>query len=232
MNCQKIDELLAAYSIAALDGGAMRDVQQHLSTCRRHDEALGELQAVSERLPLATEERGASPELRARLLSAFDDEVAAQRTPVSEPQRREPARIVPFVRRPAFARLAAAAMFVALIGLVAWNVALQTGDGGGDGWTVSASLTGTGVSGHLWYLDRQQLAVVKMDEMPPLSSGRVYQAWGIYNSGPVSLGVLPDEHTVAINANLTDASTFAITEEPAGGSDKPTSDPLAVAQLD
>ena len=61
--------------------------------------------------------------------------------------------------------------------------------------------------------------------MPPLESGRVYQAWGIYDGKPVSLGVLPHEaHMVAIEADLAGASTFAITEEPPGGSDQPTSD--------
>jgi anti-sigma-K factor RskA len=144
---------------------------------------------------------------------------------------RPSARIAPFVRRPAFAWLAAAALFLAVIGLATWNAVLQTG-GTDNGWTVRAALSGTGVSGRLVYLDREQVALLMMDDMPALSSGRVYQAWGIYGGKPVSLGVLPEQHAVAISANLSGASTFAITEEPAGGSDQPTSQPLAVAQLD
>ncbi len=231
MNCEEISELLAAYAIAALDDGSMRAVQRHMAGCRKHDVALGELQAVAERLPLAVEEQTPPPELRSRLLRAFDQEAAAQRPSAVEQTARPSTGIVPFVRRPAFAWLAAAAMFVALVGLVAWNVVLQTGGSNDEGWTVSARLSGAGVTGHFWYLDRQQLAVVKMNEMPPLESGRVYQAWGIYDGNAVSLGVLPDEHTVAINADLAGASTFAITEEPAGGSDQPTGDPLATANL-
>jgi anti-sigma-K factor RskA len=229
MNCEEINELLAAYAVDALDGNEARDVRDHLSTCRKHDAALADFESVVSSLPVSVEEREPAPELRARLLGAFDDEVAGQRAPARD---REPARVVPFARRPAFAWLAAAALFLAVVGLTTWNVVLQTNDNGSDeGWTVSAQLAGSGVSGHFWYLDRQQLAVVKMDEMPPLESGRVYQAWGIYDGQPVSLGVMPHETTVAMKADLGGASTFAITEEPTGGSEQPTSDPIATADI-
>jgi anti-sigma-K factor RskA len=116
-----------------------------------------------------------------------------------------------------------------VVALTTWNVVLQTSDD--DAWTVSADLTGTNVDGHLWYSDGLQLAVVSMDEMPAADRGRVYQAWGIYDGRPVSLGVMPDEDTIAMKADLAGASTFAITEEPEGGSPQPTGDPVAVAEL-
>jgi anti-sigma-K factor RskA len=37
---------------------------------------------------------------------------------------------------------------------------------------------------------------------------------------------------VAIEADLAGASTFAITDEPTGGSEQPTGAPLATANLD
>ncbi len=229
MNCEEINGLLAAYAVDALEAEDAREVRDHVSTCRKHDEALADYQGVVLSLPASAEEREPAPELRARLLQAFDEELAAQRVPLRD---REPARVVPFARRPAFAWLAAAALFLAVVGLGTWNVVLQTNDNGSDeGWTVSAQLAGTGVSGHLWYLDRQQLAVVTMDEMPPLESGRVYQAWGIYDGKLVSLGVMPHETTIAMKADLGGASTFAITEEPSGGSEQPTSPILATANL-
>lgn len=228
MNCEEISELLAAYAVDALDQDEAREVRAHLVTCRRHDAALAEFQSVVSSLPVSVEEHAPAPELRARLLQAFDEEVTVQRSA----RTREPARVVPFVRQPAFAWLAAAALVVAVVALTTWNVVLQTNDNGSEeGWTVSAQIAGSGVSGHFWYLDRQQLAVVSMDEMPPLESGRVYQAWGIYDGKSVSLGVMPHETTVAMKANLGGASTFAITEEPAGGSDQPTSAPIATADI-
>jgi anti-sigma-K factor RskA len=74
---------------------------------------------------------------------------------------------------------------------------------------------------------------MSMNEMPSVEAGHVYQAWGIWKGkDPVSLGVIPDEHTVAISVDLKGAAMFAVTEEPAGGSDQPTTAPMAVAQLD
>lgn len=64
---------------------------------------------------------------------------------------------------------------------------------------------------------------------PP--AGRAYQAWGIFEDGPLSLGVVWATGAIAFRADLTDASAVAITEEPAGGSPQPTSDPLVVAEL-
>jgi len=229
MNCEEINELLAAYAVDALDRSDTRTIGDHLSTCRKHDETLAGLTSAVWSLPALAEERDPSPELRARLLGAFDAEVAAQA--VTTPPRaipREPAT-VPFVRRSAFAWLAAAALFLVVVGLTTWNVVLQTSDE--DAWTVSADLTGANIDGHLWYSDGLQLAVLSMEEMPAADSGRVYQAWGIYDGRPVSLGVMPHEDTIAMKADLAGASTFAITEEPAGGSPQPTGDPVAVAEL-
>ena len=228
MNCDEINELLAAYALDVLDATEARDVGEHLSTCRKHDEELAEFAVVAGSLSLAVEERAPPPELRTRLLGAFDDETSPSRGASVQ----EPRQVVPFVRRQSFAWLAAAALFVAVIGLTTWNVVLQTSDSeSGGGWTVSSDLTGTGVDGHFWYLDKQQLAVVSMDEMPALQAGHVYQAWGIYDGQPVSLGVMPHETTIAMKADLKGASTFAITEEPEGGSELPSGEPLAVADL-
>jgi anti-sigma-K factor RskA len=228
MNCDDIRELLPAFALGAIPERDAGDVRAHLATCRQHDAELAEFESVAASLPLAAEEREPTPELRQRLLSAFDAELnRTQAAPTSEP-----ARIVPFVRRQSLGWLAAASLFVAVIGLGIWNVMLQTNDeGSGSGWTVSADLTGAGVDGHFWYLERRQLAVVSMDEMPELPAGRVFQAWGIYDGEPVSLGVMPHETTVAMKADLTGATMFAITEEPEGGSDQPTSDPVASVEL-
>ena len=226
MNCEELNELLAAYAVDALDGAEERAVRDHIATCRKHDEALAELQSVVSSLPAAAEQQAPAAHLRSRLLRAFDIEAAAQR---SEPQR-ERARILPFVRRPAFAWLSAAALFLAIAGLTTWNIVLQTSSDD-EGWTVSASLTGAGVDGHFWYMPEKQMAVVMMDQMPALESGRAFQAWAVYDGNAVSLGVMPHESMVAMHANLAGANMFAITEEPVNGSQQPTSPILATAKL-
>ena len=67
--------------------------------------------------------------------------------------------------------------------------------------------------------------------MSALPAGRAYQLWGISRDAgqslPVSLGVLgPDPGTSAFHASASD-TTYAITDEPAGGSQAPTTPVLA-----
>jgi anti-sigma-K factor RskA len=88
------------------------------------------------------------------------------------------------------------------------------------------------MAGHFWYSDDLKIAVVTMEGLPSLAADRDYQAWSIDNDVPVSLGVLPDVETVAINADLSEADAFAITEEPAGGSEAPSAAPVASAVID
>jgi anti-sigma-K factor RskA len=222
MSCDEIDALLAAYSLSALSPGEAEEVRRHLAGCRRHDEELAGLQAIAERLPLAAGEHEPTAGLRSRVLRAFDAEVAAREPPRAGVRWQYPAR-------PAMAYLALAAVLVlAVIGLAAWNVVLQL-DRDGDA-TVVAALVGTIGGGEVVYLPGEQVAIVKLD-LPALPSGRAYQAWRLDDAGPVSLGLVTNEAMTAMSADLSGASAVAITEEPGGGSDQPTSDPLVVAQL-
>ena len=228
MSCEEANELLASYALSALESDEVAAVQQHLAGCRRHDEALADLQAVVERLPLAVEEREPPPELRARLLQAFDAEVAtsqASRPPTAR-QSAPPRRL--WALKPSFGYLAAAALALVVLGLSAWNVALQL-SGDGDA-TMVTQFVGAAGGGQVLYLEDDRIVVLTI-ELPEPPVGRVYQAWGIYESGPVSLGLVPSQGVTAIRANLADASAIAISEEPTGGSLQPTTDPLVVAQF-
>jgi anti-sigma-K factor RskA len=223
MTCEQIDELLAAFSVDALERDEDAAVRAHLVTCRRHDAALAELSSVAERLPVAAEEREPPAQLRSRLLDAFDAEAAAARvTPIASARR--PA----FAARPRFALLAAAAVFVlAIVGLTAWNVVLQTG--GDHEGTMVVHLVGDTGGGELVYMPDEGWAMIKLD-LPELPSDRTYQAWRIDNGQKASLGLVPSTGLV-MDVDLSGAAAVAISEEPAGGSEQPTSTPLIVANL-
>ena len=230
MICDEANELLAAYSLSALPPEELAAVRRHLATCQRHDEALAELQAVAERLPLSAEEREPPPQLRARILEAFDAEAAA-RSPARPAAVR--AGVAPGRRlmreRPAFAYLVAAALLVAVVGVATWNVVLQVG--GDEESAVVASFVGESGQGQLVYLQDDRIAFINL-ELPEPPAGRVYQAWGIYQGGAVSLGLLPSQGVAAFSADLSEASAVAVSEEPEGGSAQPTTEPLLVAELD
>ena len=72
--------------------------------------------------------------------------------------------------------------------------------------------------------------------MPPLSSGRVYQVWVMSPSGGRSAGLIPAGQVRAgqVRASSLLASAvkpgdrIGITVEPAGGTKRPTTTPVAV----
>jgi anti-sigma-K factor RskA len=229
MNCEHIDELLGAYVIGAHPEDEAAGVVDHLSTCRRHDDALAGMEAVVAKLPLAAEEREPPPELRSRLLDAFDAEQAAQEAP----QRIETARAGlrwRLTQRPAFAYAAAAVLVLAIAGLLSWNLALQFGGDSGSGVNVVAQFSGEAGTGRVVYLPEERSGFVELALREP-TEGSVYQAWGIIDGEPVSMGIVPAQGAYSFQADLDGASAMAITEEPPGGSLEPSGDPVAVAPL-
>jgi anti-sigma-K factor RskA len=74
-------------------------------------------------------------------------------------------------------------------------------------------------------------AVVSATGMAPLSSGRVYQVWVMSPSGARSVGLIPAGRARA-NSLLASAvrpgDRIGITVEPAGGTKRPTTPPVAV----
>ena len=225
MNCDETEQLLAAYSFAAVTEDEAEQVRRHLMGCRRHDEALAEFRAVAEALPLAVDEQEPPAELRARLLAAFDAEAAARAGQIT-PLRRRPMAMQ--LRRPAFAWFAAAALLLAVAGLIAWNLTLQLGGGGQP--RLTATLTGTAGQAELVYFQNDQAGVFRLD-LPAPAPGRAYQAWRIGPGGPVSLGLVPSKGAAAFSGDLSQSSAVAITEEPSGGSEQPTTAPLLAANL-
>ena len=59
-----------------------------------------------------------------------------------------------------------------------------------------------------------------------LDQGHVYQLWSIVDGTPTSVGVLDDPGTGASMAMPEPGTQVAITVEPAGGSERPTTDPI------
>jgi anti-sigma-K factor RskA len=67
--------------------------------------------------------------------------------------------------------------------------------------------------------------------MPPAPSGKVYELWLRDETGHLApAGLMPEgtDHTVVLEGDATDATGVGITVEPAGGSDVPTTSPIAV----
>jgi anti-sigma-K factor RskA len=76
-------------------------------------------------------------------------------------------------------------------------------------------------------------AVIVADGMPPAPAGKDYQLWlDLPGQGMVSAGLMPHADgttlTVLLDGDAAEATAAGITVEPAGGSAKPTTQPIAL----
>lgn len=101
----------------------------------------------------------------------------------------------------------------------------------------AVSVTGSGPSPSAkYFLDRRaNRIVIAASSLPPAATGRTYQLWGIEKGkAPVSLGTFNTDAggralaTLAVPPGLNVAVT-AVTDEPAGGSPRPTTPPFLAA---
>jgi hypothetical protein len=72
-------------------------------------------------------------------------------------------------------------------------------------------------------------AVVSTTGMASLPSGRVYQVWVISPSGARSAGLLHDTSLLA--SAVVPGDRIGVTVEPAGGTARPTTNPVAVVPV-
>ncbi len=227
--CEEATELLAGLAIERLDRAGRAEVAAHLETCRLHDADLAELRSVAGALVLTAEPVAPPARLRRNLLAAFDAEAVAA---PSRPRTQAPsaAKAGIFARLWGSPRLGyglAAALAIAVIGLFAWNLSLQSA--GGD--AVVHTLRQGNVELRVVYLKEEKLAVIDVT-MPPLSADKTYQAWKITRRGaPESIGLLQDHGAQAFRTDLSGATAIAISVEPAGGSPQPTTTPVVVREL-
>jgi anti-sigma-K factor RskA len=222
VNCEAAGDLLAAYAVDALSAEELAAVDAHLEGCRRHDDDLLALREAAGALAYAVPAAPAPAGLRARVLDAFERELDASRQDRPRPvatRRRWAAS------QPAWLYAAAAAVVLALAGMVAWNVALRADDGDN---VVTASLPGGG--GRIVYVPGEDVAVLDLS-LPDLPPGRTYQAWAIGEGGVSSLGLVQGDGVSAVSGDLSLAQSLAISDEPAGGSEQPTTAPLATVSL-
>jgi hypothetical protein len=260
MNCEQAEELLGAWAVDALPDDEAADLRAHLATCAEHAAKARELRTFASDLSLAVDPLQPPPRLRDRVMAAVARE--AQLAHAGQPSdvgvgRPSPAVITDRARldgrgRPSYipwrgrwardARAWGALAAAVIAGLLVWNVVLQTGgdDGGldlGDATAVSA-LDALGVEGGgtAYYFDDEKEIVLVANGLAPLDASRTYQMWTIAAGQPASAGLLRPNADGIVTATVPfDASRdelLAITIEPAGGSDQPTSSPIYVATIE
>jgi anti-sigma-K factor RskA len=217
---------LAAYILGSLEADERALLERHLEGCEPCRAELRWLRPAIEVLSDSVERVEPRPELRQRLMSDVRADVGTAGQPVTS-GRPLGERMRTFMLRPATALAA-----TALIGAGAAGYALS--DGGGEEATtipgppigaVGATLERKGDSG--------TLQLTGLEQLP---SGEVYQAWVRRGERikPSSLfeARMDGTASAAIPHELNGADEVMVTVEPRGGSEEPTSGPLASVDLD
>jgi anti-sigma-K factor RskA len=227
----EIHALSGAYAVNALDDVERAAFERHLADC---EVCAAEVAGLRETAATLTHAVSVTPPpaLRDRVLA----QVATTRPlpPVVGPRRRTPRR--------SFLVAAAAAAVIAAGGGVAltqpWNdepqqlSASQQVMQAPDAQRVSGPVQGGGQV-TIYRSAKLHEAVLKADGMPPAPSGHVYQVWFQNSAGSmVSAGLMPagkDQMLLAGDART--AQAVGVTVEPAGGSESPTTTPVALVEL-
>lgn len=227
----------AAYVLGALEDYEVGPFLRHLDRCAICRDEVASLQVVADMLPASVTPVAAPRALRRRVLATVYEEAELFRAagttaakPARAPRRRGWSVAWPAVPRP-FQALAAAALVAAgiAVGTIALRGASTTSDRVVHARTILASTTATL---HL-AAGRTELDVANLPAAP---AGRVYEVWLQRNGEPQPTDALftptsDGRATVAVPGSLKGVNAVLVTDEPAGGSTKPTRTPLITASL-
>jgi anti-sigma-K factor RskA len=204
-----IHELSAAYALDALDADERREFEEHLTHCPECREAVASFQETASALAHQVDMPPPPPSLRERIL---------------EQVRRERSNVVPLRPRwvfPATATVAAVAACAA-IGLGIWAATLNNRLG-----ERPEAVQLTGAIGSL-IVSRGNEGTLVVKDLPPPPIGKTYEAWVIQGEKPLPAGTFSGGDRVAfvLTRKVPDGAIVAVTLEPAGGVEKPTTNPL------
>jgi anti-sigma factor RsiW len=229
-----IHELTAGYALDALDDDERHAYEAHLATCERCQQELESFWETTEALAVASTGPSPSPALRERILTDARSEPRSNVVPL-EPRDR---RTVPVL-----AAVAAVAAVVAIgIGLWASSLASDLEDTRSalERERAAAAIVADPGSrtvdlasgaGRLVVGPDGQAALVLTD-LEPAPSGRTYQAWIIEGDNPIPAGVFPGSDrldVVLVDGDVAEGEIVAVTIEPAGGVDAPSSAPVVAS---
>lgn len=233
MGCERCPAA-AAYVLGALDEHELQGFREHLADCTVCSAEVSQLQTAADALALGVPRKLAPDSLRARIMATAHAEAELLKAAGHEADRPAPAsrqwrrRLVP-------ALAAAAALGV---GLLVGALAINTGSTtihtqtqviravvAAPGHNATAELRKAG--SHLELI---------VDGLPAPPPGRIYEVWllkqGAQAPAPTDALFSVTTHgegAVDVPGNDVDVSKVLVTDEPLGGSPKPTREPVIVA---
>lgn len=235
LDYESLRDDLAAYALDALPEAEADELTAHLEHCPRCRELVRWLKPAVDVLPAAVPQHAPPASLRKDLMATVRAEAAEPETAARKPRRDAWwRRFAAPALRPATALAAAALLAVGVAGGY-----LIDGDADDRVRPPTAFVEAQPLSGNPDVSATLELhgdsATLHVNELPRLAPGRVYEVW-VERAGvmePSTLFVLDREGsgTAAVPGPLEGADRVLVTEEPRGGSQRPTSPPLLAASL-
>jgi anti-sigma-K factor RskA len=211
-------DLVAAYALDALDEREEREFEQHLASCERCREELAGLREAAAGLAYGAVGPEPPPELKRHIL---------------EQARAERPNVIPFPQRRSWAAPVAAAAALAAafaLGVGVWATARPKSS---DPLAAVLSKPGAKVmpldgKGTLaWAPDGSAAVALTVPRAP---AGKTYEAWVMRKGTAKPAGLFSRSAVFRIDQSVPRGSVVGVTLERAGGTDAPTSAPLAATK--
>jgi anti-sigma-K factor RskA len=225
-----LHSLMAPYALDALDADERSRFEAHLEQCADCQAEMAGFMATAIRLGDAVPHTP-PPALRERLLAEIATRPQEHPVLTSFAERRGLRRTLP--------RLAMAAAFlVGAVGVGGYVVERQNAQeehdqriavsrvmSASDAQTVAKTFPGGG-NVRMVMSASANSAVIYAKDLPSQGKGKVYQVWLISADGPKSQGTFARSGDM-IMEDIDQVDQLAVTVEPEGGSELPTSEPVA-----
>ena len=249
-------EIAGLYVLDALTPEETAAVVAHLADCPEDHAEIDELGAVTPALATLAEPVGAPASLKLRVLEAY--EAANPGARPAQPLQIDVAKSVPVAaaRRPVpnwmgWAAAGVALVLLAVLGVVGLNLRQQADRANQRAEQLSAAIAAmsepgaqvailhgsgpaAGISGFV-AIPAGGTGYMVMTDVPAAPPGMTYQAWYIAGGTPTSAGTMSSSADGKIVASglqpVPGTSVVAVTVEPSGGSEQPTSAPIIVGNL-
>jgi anti-sigma-K factor RskA len=255
MSHEKFDELKDAYALGALPEDELREFEEYLRVHPERQSEVDELTSIAALLAVSPADQEPPKKLRRSVMAMVNAEAAnsrRERRRASSPSWRASLDDL----RDAFpARIALGAAAMLVVGLLSWNVLLQSEvrDLSGQNSELQAqveearsgasearvlAMQGQGemseANAEVIDFEGNDRVILVAENVPSIPDDRTFQIWVIDEGGPKPSGVFEpggDAVAAVVSQPIEDAQTIAVTVEPAGGSPQPTTDPMLSVRL-
>ncbi len=228
MGRERFEDLKEAYALGALSESERREFEGYMTLRPELRQEVEEFSSVANMLALAPMEYEPPPEVRHDLMTIVSDEAGDE-------QAEQPSALSRLGGYLSLRTLVPAALSVIAVVLLGWNVLLQGEVQNLQGelqerqtFAMQGSGAASDTNAEVVKLEDGR-SIVVAEDMPSPPEGKTMQIWVIKGDTPQPAGTFrPGSGSVAasVDGSLEKADAVAITVEPAGGSDAPTSDPV------